>query len=205
MTAAERSGRPNQTNRTRKDLLQAASRLLKRGDKLTLEDIAEEAGVSRATAYRYFSSVDALIVEAPIDGAVPDPDEVFSNSSDDDPVERLVCVETALHEMISTNEPALRLLLAHSLQGTMNGNRDNDLPVRQNRRTALIEAALAPARRRFKPADLKTLTTALALIMGTESMVVFKDVLQMDDKQARAVRRWAIRALVQAALRDEDT
>jgi hypothetical protein len=39
--------------------------------------------------------------------------------------------------------------------------------------------------------------------MGTESMVVFKDVLQMDATDARKVRRWAIRALVEAALKTE--
>ena len=68
-----KSGRPNQTSRTRKDLLQAASRLMKRDRRITLEDVAEEALVSRATAYRYFSSVESLLVEAPIDGAVPMP------------------------------------------------------------------------------------------------------------------------------------
>jgi hypothetical protein len=30
-------------------------------------------------------------------------------------------------------------------------------------------------------------------------MVVFKDVLQVSDSEARKVRRWAIRALVEAA------
>ncbi|MCW2685138.1 MAG: TetR/AcrR family transcriptional regulator [Mycobacterium sp.] len=47
------------------------------------------------------------------------------------------------------------------------------------------------------------MTKALALIMGTESMVVFKDVLQMDEADAREVRRWAIRALVEAAMTGE--
>ena len=32
-------------------------------------------------------------------------------------------------------------------------------------------------------------------------MVVFKDVLQLDDAEARRVKRWAIRALVEAAKR----
>ncbi len=32
-------------------------------------------------------------------------------------------------------------------------------------------------------------------------MVVFKDVLQLDDARARKVKRWAIRALVEAAKR----
>jgi hypothetical protein len=76
-------------------------------------------------------------------------------------------------------------------------------PARQNRGMALVEAALAPACRKFKPAAFKALTRALALIMGTESMVVFKDVLQMDETDARKVRRWAIRALVEAARKGE--
>lgn len=196
---AEDGGRPNQKTRTRKDLLQAASRLMKQGRKLTLEDVAEEALVSRATAYRYFPSVDALLVEAPIDGAVPNPDDLFRDSSSDDPVERMECVETALHAMISANEPALRMMLSHSIQHSVNGDGTAELPARQNRRTALIDAALAPAGNQFTPSALKALKEALALVIGTESMVVFKDVLQVDDDEAHEVRRWAIRALVEAA------
>ena len=75
------------------------------------------------------------------------------------------------------------------------------LPPRQNRRTPLIEAALAPARDRFRPADLRLLMRALALVVGTEAMVVCKDVLQLDEPDTRKVKRWAIRALVQAALK----
>lgn len=192
-------GRPNQRSRTRKDLLQAASRLMKQGRRPTLEQVAEEATVSRATAYRYFPNMEALLVEAPLDGATPDPDELFRDVSSDDPVERLMHVDSALQRMISANESSLRLMLAHSLQHGMNGEADQELPARQNRRTALIEAALAPARSEFTPAALKALTRALAVIIGTESMVVFKDVLQVDEDEARKVRRFAIRALVEGA------
>ena len=62
-----------------------------------------------------------------------------------------------------------------------------------------IEAALAPARDQFKPADLKILTKALGFIMGPESVVVAKDVLQLDDAETRKLKRWVIRALVEAA------
>lgn len=196
-------GRPNQKSRTRKDLLEAASRLMKQGRKITVEDVAEEALVSRSTAYRYFPSIDALVVEAPIDGAVPDPEELFSDASSNDPVERLERVDTALYEMISANEPALRLMLSHTIQRDANGEHPRDFPPRQNRRTALIEAALAPARDQFRPAALKSLTKALALVIGTEAMVVFKDVLQTDDAEAQKVRRWAIRAMVEAARRPD--
>lgn len=195
----EHAGRPNQRTRTRKDLLQAASRLMNQGRRPTLEEIAEEALVSRATAYRYFPSVEAVLIEAPLEGAAPEPEQLFGDVASDDPVERLERVDAALADMIAANETSLRLMLASSLQRSVNGERNSDVPSRQNRRTALIEAALEPARDQFTPTALKTLTKSLALIVGTESMVVLKDVLRQNETDARKVRRWAIRALVEAA------
>lgn len=194
------SGRPNQRARTRKDLLEAASRLIKDGRRPSLEEVAEAALVSRATAYRYFPSVEALLVEAPLEGSTPDPHEIFRGASDD-PVERLERVDAALSDMIASNETTLRIMLASSLQRGGNGERNGNVPVRQNRRSALIREALEPARNRFTPAAFDTLTKSLALIIGTESMVVFKDVLQIDETDAQRVRRFAIRALVEAAQR----
>jgi AcrR family transcriptional regulator len=195
----ERIGRPNQKTRTRKDILKAASRLIEQGRTPTLEEVAEEALVSRATAYRYFPSVDALLVEASLDIAVPEPEELFRNETSDDPVVRLQRVETTLHDMILANEPLLRTMLAHAIQRGLQPDGAGKLPRRQNRRTPLIEAALEPARGQFKPGALKMLTQALALIIGSEAMIVVKDVLQLNDADARKLKRWAIRALVNAA------
>jgi AcrR family transcriptional regulator len=199
MAGKERTGRPNQRMRTRKDLLQAASRLTKEGRTPTLDDVAEEALVSRATAYRYFPSIEALLVEAAVDIAVPEPGELFGNDASTDPLLRLQRVETTLYDMILANEPMLRTMLAHTIQHDMQADDTGRLPRRQNRRTPLIEAALEPARDQFKPAALKPLMRALALIMGTEATIVVKDVLQLDDTEARKMKRWAIRALVEAA------
>jgi len=114
-------------------------------------------------------------------------------------VARLERVDTMMNEMIQANEASIRTMLVNSLQRPPARAR-GALPVaRQNRRTPLIEAALEPARAQFKPAALKTLSQALALVIGTEAMVVMKDVLQLDEPQAQRVRRWAIRALVDAA------
>jgi len=193
------AGRPNQKSRTRKDLLEAASRLMKQGRRPTLEEVAEEALVSRATAYRYFPSADALMVEAPLDGATPDPDDLFGDNSSDDAIERVELVNAAIDDVITANEQALRLMLAHSLQRGANSEGGTGFPARQNRRAALIESALAPARDQFDPAVTQRLANALALIIGTESMVVLKDVLQLDAAEAAEVKRWAIRALIDAA------
>jgi AcrR family transcriptional regulator len=196
---AERIGRPNQRARARRDLLQAASRLMKQGRTPTLEEVAEEALVSRATVYRYFPSVEALLVEAAVDVAMPEPGELFRDEDSRDPVARLQRVDTAVHDVILANEPLLRTMLAHTIQQGIQADENGNLPRRQNRRTPLIEAALEPARDQFKPGVLKVLTRALALILGPEAMVVVKDVLQLDDVDGRRVKRWAIRALVEAA------
>ncbi len=196
MADAEKPGRPNQRSRTRKDLLRAAARLMKAGRNPTLEEVAGEALVSRATAYRYFSGVEALLVEAALDVAMPD-DGFFAADGSEDPVERLLRADEAVAAVVLDNEAALRAMLVHSLQRGMD---EAGLPVRQNRRTPLIEQALAPARGEMSPADFTRLVRALALVVGTESMLVFKDVLAIDDDEAAAVRVWMIRTLTAAAL-----
>jgi AcrR family transcriptional regulator len=192
----------NQELRTRKDLLRAASRLMKQGRKPTMDEVAEEALVSRATAYRYFRSIDALLVEAPIDAAVRDPAEVFADDTSDDPEARVDKAEAAIHEVVYRNEAQLRIMLANSIGRNL---ADDTLPSRQNRRIPLIEAALAPSRHRFRGEDYERLCAALAMIFGPESMIVFRDVIRVDKETARAVKSWAVRALVRAALQTSES
>ena len=198
---AER-GRVNQKQRTRKALLSAAVELMKSGRFPTVAEVAEEAEVSRATAYRYFPTQEVLVAEAPLDDEVPTPDDVFKNDRSDDPEERLDRAERCLHDMIYANEPQLRVMLSKSLANSPPRGEMDGTPIRQNRRGALIEAALAPVRDRLDDATYERLVAALSCFFGTESMVVFGDVLQMNPNDARAVKSWAIRALVRAALEE---
>jgi len=193
-------GRSNQRRRTRKDLLDAAARLMRTGEKPSLEAIAEEALVSRATAYRYFANLDDLLVEAALHMSMPEPGTVFPAGAPEDAVARVARVDDAFDEMMAANEGALRLMLASALQRTRSG--PDDPPRRQNRRTPLIEAALEPWRGQFKPAALDRLVKALALVIGSEGMIVFRDVLTLDDAEAKAIKAWVIAALVEAARKE---
>ena len=199
MTTSDLRGRDNQRLRTRKDLLHAAARLLQSGRTPSMDEVAEEAMVSRATAYRYFPTIEALLVEAPLDGEVAEPQALFIGDSSVDPVERLDRAESSLHQMTYRNEARLRLMLAHTLQAGAVAQ-PGTAPVRQNRRGAIIDAALAPVRSSFDERSYENLTAALALVFGTESMVVFRDVLPLSPERAREVKSWAIRVLVEAAL-----
>ncbi len=194
--ADDQTGRVNQRNRTRKDLLRAAGALMKDGGPLSLEEIAAKAEVSRATAYRYFPNLDALLLEASVDMQTPEADALFEGLDSKNPVARLERVDAALHDMIAQNEASVRAMLAHSATAVRNAG---DPPRRQNRRTPLIEAALAPARDQFKPAAFKKLVQALGVVVGSEGYVTCKDVLGLNGAEAQKLRRWMIAALVEAA------
>ncbi|BBE34435.1 TetR/AcrR family transcriptional regulator [Sphingosinicella microcystinivorans] len=194
MAKAEQTGRWKQRRRTRQDILAAAAELLKKGHRPSLEEIADAALVSRATAYRYFPNADALLVEAALEIEFPKIGEVLEGAGDD-AVQRTLRVDAALHALIRENEVPLRLMIASALERGARG----DLPVRQDRRTPMLEEALAPARASFNAADFKALIAALSLVVGPEAMIVFRDVLRLDDAEATRVRRWAIEALIAAA------
>lgn len=187
----------NRELRTRKDLLAAASRLMKQGRKPGMDEVAKEALVSRPTAYRYFRSIDALLNEAAVDEAVEVSTQTLSQSKSTDPEERLLEAEAAMHRSSYANEAQLRVMLANSVN---RDPADEIVPTRQNRRLPLIEAALEPARKKLNEADYKRLCAALSLIFGTEAMIVFRDVLRVDEATARDVKTWAIRTLVRGAL-----
>lgn len=189
------AGRANQKLRTRKDLLEAAGRLMREGRTPGFEEIAEAAMVSRATAYRYFPGLDALLLEAALDMAAPTAEAIFEGEKSGDPLIRLERVDNALSRMMAANEAGLRVMLAQSVQRPS----DADAPTRQNRRGPLVAEALAPAAASFDPEALDTLSKALVVLLGIEAVVVFKDVLRVSDAEANKVRRWMIRALVDAA------
>jgi len=196
----ENKGRVNQRKRTRNDILFAAGRLLSEGKSPTMEDVAAEAMVSRATAYRYFPSLEALLVEAPIHGSVPDPARIFADSSIESPEDRIDAAESALHDMVYDNELQLRAMMLNSLKLSLENG--DGIPVRQSRRMGFIDAALGPVRAKLGRSSYKRLCAALCLFFGPESMIVFEDVLPLGKDEARKVKSWGVRALVRAALEE---
>jgi AcrR family transcriptional regulator len=188
--------RDAQRARTRKAIVRAAARLLERGERPGLDEVAAEAEVSRATAYRYFPGLDALLSEAAVDALVPEPEALFAESVPDDVAERLALVDATFDRACREREVPLRLMLARSLERSVQAGGE-DGPLRQNRRVPMIEEALAPLEDRY---DVR-LIPALAMVIGTEGLIALKDVVGLDEAQSRVVRQWAIEALLAAAIR----
>lgn len=196
-------GRTRQKQRTRRDILQAAEQLLGRGGKPTLETIAAEAGVSRATVYRYFSNLDLLLAEAPLDVQVLTPEEVLAGLpavTAADAADRAARVHDYLFDLVAGNEARFRLYLKATLDQWLQAGGKPPGPLRAARRLALFDAALAPIRRRLDRRDYTRLRHALSMVVSIEAFVALIDVCGLSRRQARKTGSWSARALVSAAL-----
>jgi AcrR family transcriptional regulator len=191
--------RANQKARTRQAIVRAAGALLAKGAKPSFDEIAEAARVSRATTYRYFPGLDALLSEAAVDLMVPEAEDLFAAGAPNDPFERLALVDDTFDRACREQEVPLRLMLARILERSI-GRAPGDPPLRQNRRVPLLEQALAPFEPRLGRARTTRLAQALAMVVGTEGFLALGDVVGLSESEAREVRRWAIDALVAAAL-----
>ena len=73
-----------------------------------------------------------------------------------------------MHHSVYQNETAIRLMLASTIARGAEGPIGDGVPLRQNRRTPLIDAALAPARPLFDDDAYARLRAALGLVFGSE-------------------------------------
>jgi len=108
--------RQRQTERTRRALIAAADELWAEGRVPTVADVAERAQVGRATAYRYFPTQEALLVETTFLGdqdalrAIPE-----LAGSIDDPAERVAEAVRTGADWTLGREARLRMILRASL------------------------------------------------------------------------------------------
>ena len=195
----ETGERLEQKLRTRAALLHAARELVAAGQTPSIADAADAAKVSRATAYRYFTRQEELLAEVPLDEAAPTVTSLFGKDAPTDPEDRVALVQNALYDLSRNHETEFRLFLRTSITRALrDADRTSD-PFRGARRTALLAEALAPLADELTAAEIERLKTALAMLVGTEPMIVSRDVLHLDHDQARQSGEWAARQLVRAA------
>lgn len=193
--------RLDQKLRTRALLLRAARELVSEGKTPSVAAVADAAMVSRATAYRYFPNPDVLLAEVPLDIAVPTVESLFGRDAPADPEDRVALVQNAFYDFTREHESQWRLFLRASIMRSLQDPDGTGDPLRGARRVALLDAALAPLAGELPPDELEQLKTALAVLVGGESLIVLRDVLRLDHQQARARGEQAVRQLVRAARR----
>jgi len=183
--------RVGQKNRTRKALLTAADALIRNGKRPTVADVAEAAGISRATAYRYFPTQEMLLAEVAL-FSVGGP--LFQSPAEG------VSVEDAAVQLVRrvgvwtyANEVPLRTLLRLSLDPSTGIQRPGH-------RVEWIADLLAPVRKEMDPESYGKLSRALTLLFGIDPVVVMKDIAGASKEQALSTLEWTARVLIVAAL-----
>ena len=188
--------------RTRKLMLETATSLMQGGETPSVTAVAEAAGVSRATAYRYFPS-QADLVHAVVDEALGPILSWTSESTDaGERVEDLLATSLPrIVEFEATFKAALKLSLeqwARDQAGTLG----EEAPFKRGHRVELLQSAIAPLKKTLPRAQYLRLARALSLVYGIEMLVILKDLWGLEAGEVRSIGQWAARALVKAAVSD---
>jgi len=196
------SGRIKQKLKTRQELIKAAWELLRQGKQPTVEEVAAEADVSRATAYRYFPNRERLLIEAVLNREPLRPEDVLEDAKTGSAQDRVTCVQQHLFDHVTDNETLHRSLLRATQEEWMENK--HRFVLRGDQRIELLESALESCRGRLDNQVFENLIGALAVMVGAESYIALRDVCQVTQSRGREIMSWAVRTLVQAAVDESD-
>ncbi len=184
--------------RTQSKLIDTAMGMLEQGWFPSITELATAAGVSRATAYRYFPTqgelVSSIVDESlgPIQRWSPKEDTVG---------ERISALLEFAYPQMEKHEGALRAALQVSLQqwADLRAQRldkeNKALFVRGNRKR-LVELAAEPLNGKISNDELARMKHAFSLIYGSEVFLVFKDIWNLDSEQIQNIVQWMGKAIV---------
>lgn len=190
--------------RTYQLLVEHAMEVAKSGRLVTVAEVAAAAGVSRATAYRYFGSRSELVSRI-IEESLG-PVRRFTSSASDGR-ERLRELFSKTFPRFQEFEPHMRAALQLALEhwALERAGSLQEEPYRRGHRARLLARAAAPLKSEIGSAGFARLIRALSLIYGIESYVVLKDIWGASNRQVEAIALWMADALVAAALAEAHT
>lgn len=165
----------------------------------SVSDVAEAAGVSRATAYRYFPS-QAALVHAVVDQGL-EPILSWRSSSMDAEARVAGLIETGLpriEEFEATFKAALKLALEQWAQREA-GTLGTEPRFTRGHRIDLLREVVRPLEGELSPEARERLAQALSLVFGVETLIILKDIWGLGGQEARAIALWVAQTLVRAA------
>jgi AcrR family transcriptional regulator len=193
-------GRANQKLRTRQALIDAAIQLREEGHNPTVAQVAERARVSRATAYRYFPSTEALISETAADREMTPLERIWRPG--DDPVKGIGLAANALNKLLIEDEIGLHAMERSFMTVWLESEFHE--PLRPGRRMSYIEPIVDSLKDVLSPRARKRLKQALSIVMGTEALIAVRDIGGASVEESLNTAAWAARALVRQALAEDE-
>jgi AcrR family transcriptional regulator len=198
----KRERRPSARERTAQLLAQTARAQLRDGGEMTVAAVAERAGVSRATAYRYFVSNDAVTVWAtrPM-SAEPGGARTAAMTGPEALGDRAARLVRDQGVWAFEHERELRALLALSLAPDAE-ERGVSRRGRMRRSQWIQDGLLAHLPDSVTAEHRDRLAAALTPLFGSDVVVWTQDAAELDQEQALDLMAWIARTLVEATIRD---
>ncbi|MEX3010759.1 TetR/AcrR family transcriptional regulator [Hoeflea sp. TYP-13] len=179
-------------------MVETANDMMRQGLSPSVSEVAETAGVSRSTAYRYFPTQAVMIQAVVAETLGP----ILAWQSElSDPGDRVAALVEESFPSISKNATTFRAALKLSLENQIGStDPEENKSFARGHRIELLERALSPIRKTCSEEQVTRLSRALSMIYGIEGLIVLKDICGIEGEDATDVARWAARALVQAAM-----
>jgi AcrR family transcriptional regulator len=197
-------GRTNQKARTRAAILASAIQLIREGRRPTVEEAALAVGISKRTAYRYFTSQEHMLADAALDALRVRMDEMFAATAASTDVRvRIAALAVALSRLAQTHEAELRVMMRASLdQGLTLRGQGPAAPARGRRRLDWIETALQPIQHQLPKDRYSRLVNSLAVCLGVDALMVLRDVCGVTGAEAEDTMVWMANTILDRALAD---
>ena len=195
-----KEGRVNQKLKTRIQILNAAKDLMSKNRNTSLEEIAQEAKVSRATIYRYFPNIDLLYTEASLDIHYLSPYALFEEVKDMSLGERILNIQSYYNQLAQDHE----LIFRRYLSAVLNESIVSTKKIRGARRVATMDLVLDSFKKELSKKNLNNLKNIASILMGIDSLIVAKDVCGLSNKEAGDTLKWGIEMILKGINNDNN-
>ncbi|WP_419209986.1 TetR/AcrR family transcriptional regulator [Providencia manganoxydans] len=186
-------------------LVNTALELFEKGGMPSVSELAIEAGVSRATAYRYFPTQSDLIA-ATVNASLG-PILTWRPQSEKTEERIKELLSFALPRMFE-HEGALRAALQVSLQQWAEGRSLNLNPkekrLERGNRKDILAMVTAPMKGEFPAELIDKVIKAFSVIYGSEIFLVLKDIWKQNDSEVIELTQWMAKAIINQAIADKN-
>lgn len=187
-------GRVAQKQKTRQALLDAACYFIELGHTPSVTEAADQARISRATAYRYFSRPEALAQEAALVRLTGEMDAIAARLSPGKDAEDAAAEAMARFlEMVMRNEALFRAYMSLSAWG-------DGAAQLGGRRLEWLRSVFAPLAGAMPQYRFDRLMKALCVLAGIETVVVLRDICELSSEETEDTIRWMASSMVRTSL-----
>lgn len=184
-------------------LVNTALDLFEKGAMPSVSDLALEAGVSRATAYRYFPTQSDLI-EATVNASLG-PILTWQPQSQNTQ-QRIDELLTYAFPRMFEHEGVLRAALQASLQqwalGRSSPQELTDKRLERGNRKDILAMVTTPMKGEYPIEIIDKVVKAFSVIYGSEIFLVLKDIWKLDNEQVTEIAQWMAKAIMNQAMLD---